>query len=242
MAQNKQINPPDLSDVLRNVKTDIFNNMNCVNIGIIQSFDASNQTATIQLALKKVMEIKEDGSRVLQERPIILECPVVILFGASTYMTFPIAEGDECLVLFNDREIDNWFNNGGVHTPSTPRSHNIADAFALVGVRSLQDSIQGYLTNGIRLAHETARLDMTQDQIDTIASEFIHTGNMTISNKLTVQGITEFQGTVQGEGGNSVNITTDFVQTAGKSISAGNGATGSFDVVTVVNGIVTGGS
>lgn len=242
MAQNKQVNPPDLSDVLKNLKTDIFNTLNCVNIGIIEGFDTSNQTANVRLALKRVQEIKADGTRVFQERPVLLQLPVVIMFGAASYITFPIAAGDECLVLFNDRQIDSWFTNGGVSTPDIARAHDVSDGFALVGVKSLQNSILSYLENGIRLSHPGARIDMTQDQIDSVAKNFIHDGNMTVKNKLTVEGITELQGNVQGSGGGAVNIDSDFMQTSGRVISAGNGASGTFTTVTVVDGIVTGGT
>ena len=271
MAQNKQINPPNLSAVLGELKTDIFNNMNCINVGIIQSFDEADQTATVRIAIKKVFEIQEDGTRVIQERPLLLKCPVIILFGGSTYMTFPIAAGDECLVLFNDREIDGWWTTGSAQAPQSPRAHSSSDAFALVGVRSLQKSIESYLTTGIRLSHETARLDMTQDQIDTIASEFIHTGNMqvtgnsdvggnlsvigtttvtgetTLEDNASVEGDLEVQGgftvlgTVTGSGG-VFDIDADIIQEAGRSISVGNGATGTFTTVIVEDGIVVGGS
>lgn len=242
MAQNKQKNPPDLTAVLQNLKTDIFNTMNCVNVGIIQSFDSDDQTVSVEIALKRVKSISDDGTRVIEERPVLLKCPVVILFGGSTYITFPIAAGDECLVLFNDREIDNWWTNGGVNTPTTARAHDISDGFALVGVRSLQKSIENYLTTGIRLSHITARMDMTQDQIDTIASNFIHDGNMRITENLTVQGNTNLQGRVFGDGSGTLDLDADLIQQSGREIRAGNGASGTFDVVTVVDGIVTGGS
>lgn len=247
MAQDNQFTPPDLSDLMSELKQDIFNNMNCINVGIIQDFDEADQTASIRVAIKRITEIKPDGTRVLAERPVLLKCPVVVLFGGSTYMTFPIAAGDECLVLFNDREIDNFWTTGSVEAPSSPRTHDPSDAIALVGIRSLQKSISGYLTNGIRLAHETARLDMKQDQIDTIASLFLHTGDMEVTGdgdfggNVSIAGNLSVVGDMEGTGG-TITISDNVVQDSGKTLSAGNGASGTFTTVTVVDGIVTGGS
>lgn len=259
LVQNNQFTPPSLSALMSELKKDIFNNLNCINVGIIQSFDEADQTATIRVAIKRVIEIKDDGTKVLRERPLLLKCPVVILFGGSTYMTFPIAEGDECLVLFNDREIDNFWTTGSVEAPSSPRAHSASDAIALVGIRSLQKSIENYLTTGIRLSHETARIDLTQDQIDSVASLFLHTGDFEATGDAAVGGSIDVTvdgdfggdvsvagnlsvvGDMKGTGG-TITIDDNIVQTPGNTLSAGNGASGTFTTVTVVDGIVTGGS
>jgi len=231
-----------MSDILQNLKDDVFKTMNCINIGVIQSFDESDQTATIRLALKRVLSISEDGTREIQERPILVKCPVVTLFGGATFISFPISKGDECLVLFNDREIDNWWHTGAISTPTSPRTHDISDGIALVGVRSLQNSIQNYLTNGIRLSHSIAKIDITQDQIDTVASLFVHTGDLRVTQDLRIEGGTEFVGNVTGDSGGVINLGSDLTQQSGKVLKAGNGATGSFTSVTVADGIVTGGT
>lgn len=244
---NKQENPPNLTDVLKNLKRDVMLNINCVNLGIIQAFDPANQTATVQIALKKVKNIEPDGTRIIADRPLLLQCPVVIMSGGDTYMTFPISVGDECLVLFNDREIDNFWQTGAVSTPSTPRVHDISDGIVLVGIRSLQNLIDEYLTNGIRISHLTAKIDVLENRINSLASLFHHTGDMettgdmTVGENLIVEGATTLKGNVFGNGG-TLNLDADLQQTGGRSIHAGNGASGTFDVVTVVDGIVTGGS
>lgn len=233
----KQIGNPSHSDILREFKKDIGFNYNAVQIGIIESFNSEKQTATIRIAIKKIIEENPDGTKILKEHPLIMECPVMTLFGGGSFMNMPIAEGDNCIVLFCDREIDEWLYGGGVQAPQSPRMHDISDAIAIVGIRHYQNSIADFLANGIRISFAAdSRIDLKEGGIDSIAALFKHTGNMRVTGSLTVDG------KMYGSGGGALLVDSDFTQTTGKVLRAGNGATGTFNVVTVLNGIVTGGS
>lgn len=192
------LNPAKLVDLLFNQKREIETGMNCVNIGIIQEFNSTEQTVHIKLALKKITNIEPDGTRIYAEHPLLLRCPVVVLYGGVGYMTMPITAGDECLVVFNDREIDNWFTDGGVVAPTSLRTHDFSDAFAIVGIRSLQNSIAAYLTNGIRLSYNgTAKIDILDDQIESVAALFFHTGNVQIDGDMVVNGDVQVNGNLR---------------------------------------------
>lgn len=246
----KQITPPDLSSVLDSTRRETLTTVNCVQIGIIKEFDITTQLATIQIAMKQVRDISEDGVKTLVEYPLILECPVMVLFGGIDILTLPIAPGDNCIVLFNDRDIDQWVNNGNDFAPVTSRAHDINDAFAIVGIRPLTNSIANYLANGIRLSHAqgNSQIDLTDGLIHSIAELFLHTGDMTVTGDVTVEGDTMLEqnltilGNVYGDGGGVMNVDADIVQASGREIHAGNGANGSFNFVTVVDGIVVSGS
>ncbi len=238
----KQVAPPDLTALGKEIVREAQINLNAVQIGIIQEFSPSEQSATIRLVFKQVISIAPDGTRTLREHPLILKCPVMTLFGGPSFINLPIAVGDYCIVLFNDREIDNWFVNGGVQVPSSGRIHDISDAIAIVGIRSLQNSITDFLANGIRLQFaENSRIDITTDAINSIAELFTHTGNMEITANLVVDNNFYVKGLVKGDGG-TIRIDDNVVQTAGREIHVGNGATGTFGIVTVVDGIVISGS
>jgi len=238
----KQFDPANLTDVLDAWMRGGAIGINCIQIGIVQAFNSSNQTATVQIALKQVKEIAPDGTRTLVEYPLLLQCPVVVLYGGADFISMPITAGDNCLIFFNDREIDNWFSDGGVQAPTSGRVHDLSDGIALVGIRSLQNSILTYLANGIRLSHGAGatgtRIDLKDSLISSIATLFEHTGNMRIDGNLSVVG------NMTGEGGGSGNlqIISDITQTPGRTLKAGNGATGVFNTVTVEDGIVTGGT
>lgn len=234
----KQLQEPDLSSTLKDAKRDVRTTMNCINIGIIQEFNSSNQTATIRMALKQVDSIAPDGTKNLVEHPLVLQCPVYTMFGGQSFINMPIAVGDTCIVFFGDREIDNWLYNGGVQTPTTPRTHDISDAIALVGIKDFQHSIASFLANGIRIWFAAnSKIDLTENAIDSLAGLFTHTGNFRVDGDFFVTGV------VRGENDGAVlQVNTDITQTTGRVLKAGNGVTGTFSTVTVADGIVTGGS
>ena len=229
----KQIDQPNPSDVIDATKRDVKTTINCVQIGIIQSFNPSKQTAKIRLCLKKVNEIKPDGTRIIVEHPLLVDCPVMTNFGGSAFINLPIQAGDNCIVLFNDREIDNWLFDGGVQTPQTGRVHDLSDAIAIVGIRNYQNAISNFLTDGIRLwFNSNTKIDIKDDVINSLADLWTHTGNMRIMGNFTVEG---------NGGADTATINCNLTQLSGKVLKAGNGATGTFGTVYVSDGIVTGG-
>ena len=48
---------------------------------------------------------------------------------------FEVHEGDACLVVFADRDIDAWFESGETEVPPSGRMHSLSDGFAFVGFR-----------------------------------------------------------------------------------------------------------
>jgi hypothetical protein len=140
---------PDLCMVLEQLADQIKVETNCILIGTIVSFNATEQTANISVNYKRVNLF--DGTTT--EYPMLIRCPVIILNGGTSYITFPIMAGDSCLVLFCDREIDTWFINGGVNAPQSARIHDLNDGIALVGIRNSLNSIANYPTDRIRLYH-----------------------------------------------------------------------------------------
>lgn len=246
----KTITPPDLTEVLSSAKRDTQIAINCVQIGVIQAFDVATQLATIQIAMKQVRDITEDGVRTIVEYPLILQCPVMVLFGGIDVLTMPIAAGDNCIVLFCDRDIDQWVKNGNAQVPTTARVHDMNDAFAIVGIRPLTNSISNYLANGIRISHAqgNSQIDLTEDLIESIATLFLHNGDMRITGDLEVEqnvlidGNLTILGDTFGDGSSNINLNANLIQDAAYVIKAGNGATGSFNFVTVQNGIVVSGS
>lgn len=108
--------------------------INCVNVGRIVDYDDEAQTAQVQLAVKKRMNGEEVAPTVLKD------CPVVIMGGGHSRLTMPIMKDDPCLVLFNDRDLDNWHYAGGQAAPNTDRAHSLSDGIVIVGLRPRTDA------------------------------------------------------------------------------------------------------
>jgi len=150
LRQNFTPTPPSLKDLLDQFGRNLLTNLNCHHIATIQSFNPLTQTATAtinyQKTIFKLNDLTQQYEPVQQAYPILADCPVVIMGGGSTALTMPIASGDECLVLFNDRDLDNWFSGSSTAGVATPRLHSFADGLILVGVHSLLYSLLVYDT------------------------------------------------------------------------------------------------
>lgn len=124
-----------LTTLLDRMKRETMYAINCVMIGTIQSYNNLTNMASITINFKKAMATGD-----VMDYPKLEDCPVFILSGDSASITMPIVAGDQCLVLFNDRNIDNWYINGSVTTPADTRCHSISDGIALVGLRHLSSA------------------------------------------------------------------------------------------------------
>jgi hypothetical protein len=101
----------------------------------IVSYDATSMEATAQSTIQ-IKVRAADGSQQLIA-PVFTDVCVVFPAGGPFMVTWPLAPGDEVLVLFADRCIDNWRVNGGQQQQAELRLHSNSDGFAIPGPRSL---------------------------------------------------------------------------------------------------------
>ena len=95
-----------------------------------------------------------------------VSCPVVMLTGGTGHITMPIKQGDTCLLMFNDRDMDVWWASGQVNQePTTARTHNIADAIALVGIRHAKNAVANYDTDRIVIQNDKAKVTVGAEKI-----------------------------------------------------------------------------
>lgn len=132
---------PTLESLLESFRHDLLKKLNCVKVGEIQSYSVggANQIpiATVLIAQQQVTSIDAaTGVRTLAEYPLLVNVPVYFMGGGGITQTFPINEGDECIILFNDRQLENWIQDGAGQAPSMPNLHDLSDGMCLVGLRS----------------------------------------------------------------------------------------------------------
>ena len=186
---------------------------NAIKIGKIIAVDYTNQTVDVQILHKK-KDTTDPRITKLIDYPLLQQVPFIVLGGGNSRITFPISVGDNCLLLFCDYEIDRWWDTGESLPATFDRKHNISDAFALVGVHSMADLIQGY-SNYVRLQYSDKSGITIGDSID------IQNDQTNVSGQLDVVG----------------NVNSAEMHPA-------NGATGTFTsadhkTITVVDGIIT---
>ena len=128
MTSSQQM-PPNLRTLLEDLKVEIFSTLNCIQIGKIEKITAPQQTVEITIQIKRV---SEDGTSIIY--PVLADCPFFVLQGGGAYIDMPIQIGDPCIILFNDRNLDNWWKTGTVMNPADYRKHSFSDAIAIVGI------------------------------------------------------------------------------------------------------------
>ena len=187
-----------LTDVLIGWFDSFSNSINCVKIGRITGVNTSNQTVDVQILHKRVNE-KNLTKRELRDYPLLKSVPFVVLGGGATYISFPISVGDNCLLFFNDYEIDRWWETGENLPANFERKHDISDAFAIVGVHSIKDLIQGYSAY-VHLKYSAnssitvgENIDITNAQTNvsdklSVGDDATFSKNVSISKDLTVSG------------------------------------------------------
>ncbi|NRS20582.1 hypothetical protein HP398_29625 [Brevibacillus sp. HB1.4B] len=151
----------------------IFNQLRVSVPGIIQEFDPVTQTATVQVALREHVR-QENLEYQWVPIPLLLDVPVQFPRGGGYVLTFPVKQGDECLVVFSDMCIDAWFSNGGVQNQIDKRRHDLSDAIAIPGLWSQPNKVEQYSTKHVELRNEKRTMfiritDEEEDAIDIVA-------------------------------------------------------------------------
>lgn len=207
---------PDLTQTLYSVVEKAGKELNCMRVGIIQNFYADDLTADVLIANKKTINLNSDGTQNVRNYALIR----AKVCYCTPYITYPLKAGDECILLFSDREIESWFINGNVNPEIYPRLHDLTDAIAIVGLRSLPNMIS-ILADALHLFYGSSDIQLLDNQININSTLLNITGNTAQTGNTTQTG----------------TITAT-------SLNATSAATGSFrtadsKTVTVVNGIIT---
>lgn len=176
--------PANLTQTLKSAGNNAALSINCMRIAIIQEFYPENLTAQVKLVDKMVRGLNPDGSQVLQEYPPIY----AKVCYCNPFCTFPLTQGMECILLFNDREIETWFINGGSNIQAYPRMHDLTDAIAIVGIRSLPQMIQ-ILTDCLHLFYGNSSLQLKDAETNLNSSTINLTADtININGNLVING------------------------------------------------------
>lgn len=178
--------------------------------GIIQSFDPSTLTATVQPSLKGLVT-QQDGTAGWMALPILPDVPVVFPHGGGYSLTFPVKSGDECLVVFSSRCIDNWWDQGGVQTQRELRMHDLSDGFALVGPWSQKTKISNVSTTTTQLRSDDGKNYVEIDSASKKATTVIGGTSIIVddgSNTVFVKGTLKVSGPITSGGEITAGVGT----------------------------------
>lgn len=112
------------------LRSDVMFNLRCCIPCIVQSYDPEKGTVECQPAVREKI-INQNEENEYRNLPLLLNVPVVFPSNSEYAVTFPLEKGDECLVLFSDLSIDNFWQKGNVQNPIEDRRHDLSDGIAI---------------------------------------------------------------------------------------------------------------
>lgn len=117
----------------------------------VVSFNSTEQTVVLQPLIRENVAMPPSLVSQPVDLPQLLDVPVLLPQTAGWALTFPIQPGDECLAVFSDLCTDAWELQGGVQNQIFNRRHDLSDAVAVFGLRSLPNALGGYSTSALEL-------------------------------------------------------------------------------------------
>ncbi len=170
--------------------------------GIIESVDFDTMTCEVQPALQAII-VDENGEEEPTDLPLLVDVPIVFPKAGGFLITFPMAAGDEVLVVFSSRCIDAWWQNGGVQQAMEARMHDLSDGFAIPGPYSQPKfaPVAAVSSTDVQLRTEdgtafvsidpTGKVKLTSgSEIDITAPVVNITGTVTVTGALACGALT----------------------------------------------------
>ena len=244
---------PALSTLASNIKQGVearIKELHTSMPGIVESFDAENQLATIQPAIRRIFITRDGDKEILvpSDLPILINVPVIFPRGGGFSLTFPVSKGDECLLVFCERSIDNWHETGKVKVPGAKRFHSLSDATAFVGISSIPNKVPNYDPTNTEIKKddgsvsiklkENSDLDIVAEgdmnatitgdinasceniTVDATSTATVNCPESTFNGNLTVNGDITSTGTVTAPTGNITSVSSTSVA-ASSSLAVG---------------------
>lgn len=120
---------------------------------IVLAYDYVSQTATVQPVFQKSYI---NGTT--STPPKVYGVPIGFLRAGNAFIHLPVQPGDTVQLVFSDRSLDKWKQNGSVGTPDDLRNHHLSDCWAYPGAYSLNNPAK--VNNGNDLIISNAPLEI----------------------------------------------------------------------------------
>jgi hypothetical protein len=212
---------------------------------VVKAFYPDTQTVDVTPAITEKMNVNTGGVPVATDTalPLLPGVPIMMPRAGNFALTFPIQEGDECLVIFADNCYDAWWQNGGTaNTQVDKRRHDLSDGIAIFGLWSQPNVLENYNTEAVELRSEDGLDKISLDGTQILIVSQNHPINLQATNSnitlqaggdvvinandgLTINGPAVFNGTAE------FNSTVQI----GSAISM-TSTTATFGVTTTIQG------
>ncbi|WP_198912165.1 Gp138 family membrane-puncturing spike protein [Acetobacter sicerae] len=168
--------------------------------GVVQSFSVVSGTpvASVKLAVKGY-DVDDTGTRSPHDMPVLPHCPVWFPRGGGCSLTFPVSAGDECMVVFSSRSIDEWWQNGEAQPAYDLRRHDLSDGICLAGLTSQVKPLSNINANAVELRTDDG-LASIQINPEDHSIKILAPGGLEIDGNVSVKGSLTATGDITGAG------------------------------------------
>lgn len=151
--------------IYKRIMNEVMFRLKCCVPGVIQSYDPTKNVVEVQPSIRERM-VSSEGQVFFTQLPLLVNVPVVFPSTSTSQITFPINKNDECIVIFSDSAIDNFWLHGSVQNPVEIRRHDLSDGIAIPCMLSQPNTPTGvsnemtikYLNSSIVLDGEDIKL------------------------------------------------------------------------------------
>lgn len=224
---NRLERDPDLESLIRAAFDGLSAGLWTALPGIIESFDPDAMTCKVQPTVM-MQVLPQYGNAKSVALPLLVDCPVQFPGAGGATMTFPVAAGDECLVVFASRCIDGWWQAGGVQPQAEMRMHDLSDGFVLLGFRSKPRALAGVSLTTAQLRSDDGdtfidldpaskkvkivapggfQVDAPEQVLNASSSLTVNSPQSRFSGAVIIQGLLSWLAGMDGSGGGATSAT-----------------------------------
>lgn len=147
-----------IKDAIRGELAHLWTSLPC----IVENYDPEAVTVSVFSAIKIPVRDRDGVVRTV-ELPPFEDVPVMFPCAGGFTITHPINKGDECFVSFSSRNIDIWWQSGGIQNPFNTRKHDLSDGFAFFRPQSQAKKISDISTTDLEIRNDanTCKIQIT---------------------------------------------------------------------------------
>ena len=147
-----------IKDAIRGELANLWTSLPCE----VESYNPEAVTVDVYPLIKIPVRLP-NGDIEAVEIPKLMDVPVMFPCAGGFTITHPIKKGDECFVSFASRNIDIWWQSGGVQNPFNTRKHDLSDGFAFFRPQSQAKKISGISTTDLEIRNDenTCKIQIT---------------------------------------------------------------------------------
>lgn len=120
------IDKPTVDEAIRAIVQSTTSEWQTFLPGRIESYNAEAGTCSVQPLVRRKGKATEATSR-----PVLTGVPVMWPGGGGAQVRWPLAAGDECVIMFASADTSGWRRSGGEADPASGRRFNLSDAVVL---------------------------------------------------------------------------------------------------------------